>query len=155
MPILPLNLAQGSPSRRYVPWLWGLIGLFIIRVIAQPASLLIESQFLPTFESWHGGVLPYPVLLISQILIIAWMVHITRQFDTGSVIPSHRVGKYVSIIASIYFSVMLVRLILGLTILSEHRWFGSTLPAFFHLVLASFLLLYSHFHIRYSRKSLE
>lgn len=153
MSIPPSNLTQRQPSRGYVPWFWGLIVLFIVRVIAQPTSLIIKSKFLPSFESWHGGVLPYPVLLISQMLIIAWMVYITRQFHTGSVIPNYRIGKYVLIIGSVYFLIMLVRLTLGLTILSAHRWFGSTLPAFFHLVLASFLLLYGHFHVRFGRKS--
>jgi hypothetical protein len=55
----------------------------------------------------------------------------------------------VLIMASIYFIAMLSRLVLGLTMLGEYRWFTSYLPAFFHLVLASFLLLYGHFHFRY------
>lgn len=49
----------------------------------------------------------------------------------------------------IYFTTMLVRLVLGLTILSTNRWFSSILPTMFHLVLASYLLVYGHFHFRY------
>ena len=140
-----------NTSRRYVPWLWLLIGLFAIRVIAQPASLLFHSRFLPPFESWHGGVLPYPLLLTFQILILLWQIFTVRQFSISTINPNHRLGLIVLILASVYFIVMLARLILGLTILSEYRWFSSYLPAFFHLVLASFLFLYGHFHFRYSK----
>jgi hypothetical protein len=45
---------------------------------------------------------------------------------------------------------MLARLILGLTIYHESRWFTSYLPTVFHLVLASWLLAYGHFHYKYS-----
>lgn len=140
-------------SNSYVPWLWLLIGLFLIRVIAQPASLLINSKFLPPFESWHGGVLPYPVLLIFQVLILLWQILTVRSFSLGTTYPNRRLGITILTLASIYFIIMLARLILGLTILIGNRWFGSTLPAFFHLVLASFLFLYGHFHFHQSKFS--
>jgi len=154
--ILSMSLpAQTSDiiTRRYVPWLWLMIGLFTIRVIAQPCSLLFKTKILPPFESWHGAVLPYPVLLLTQLLILAWLVLTARQFTNGSVSPNHRLGVNILIFACIYFTLMLVRLVLGLTILSDHRWFASALPAFFHLVLASFLLLYGHFHFKYGKES--
>jgi uncharacterized protein len=130
-----------------------MIGLFAIRILAQPSSLIVNSKFLPPFESWHGGVLPYPVLLITQLLILAWMILTARQFYLGSVSASHRLGANVLFFASIYFLGMLFRLVLGLTILKEHRWFASPLPAFFHMVLASFILLYGHYHFRYGKDS--
>jgi uncharacterized protein len=129
-----------------------MIGIFAIRVVAQPSSLIFKSKLLPTFEAWHGGVLPYPVLLLTQLLILAWMILTARRFYLGSVSASHRLGVKVLLFANIYFIGMLVRLVLGLTILKEHRWFASTLPAFFHLVLASFLLIYGHFHFRYGKE---
>ena len=39
---------------------------------------------------------------------------------------------------------MFLRLLLGATVLSDVRWFASPLPAFFHLVLATYLLIYTH-----------
>ena len=135
--------------------MWIIKGMFFVhfffRIIAQPASLLISLRFLPPFESWHGGVLPYPVLLIFQILILIWQIRTTRQFTLGSVYPNRRLGITILMLAGIYFITMLARLILGLTILSGQRWFASPLPAFFHLVLASFLFLYGHFHFRHSK----
>jgi hypothetical protein len=54
------------------------------------------------------------------------------------------------VLGGLYFATMLVRLVLGLTVLSTSRWFSSVLPTMFHLVLASYLLLYGHFHFRRS-----
>ena len=47
---------------------------------------------------------------------------------------------------------MLIRLLLGLTIMRDSRWFTSYLPTAFHLVLASWLLVYGHFHLRYGSR---
>ena len=58
----PAMKAMNSPaSQRYAPWLWLLLGLFALRVVAQPLALQVDTQLLPRFESWHGGLLPYPV----------------------------------------------------------------------------------------------
>jgi hypothetical protein len=137
-------------SQPYAKWLWLCAGLFAFRIIAQLAALLFKPTLLPAFESWHGGVLPYPLLLTSQTLIFIWLVWTAWQFSKSSVYPLRRLGMII-IFASLYFLVMLLRLLLGLTILSEHRWFASYLPAFFHLVLASYLFLYGHFHFRHGK----
>jgi uncharacterized protein len=135
-----------SSSRDYAPWLWLLLALFIVRVIAQPMALLTSAPFLPPFESWHSGVLPYPALVGAQLLIIAWLARTAWRFSRGEVIPRYRLGVWMLTFGAIYFATMLVRLVLGLTVLSANRWFSSVLPTMFHLVLASYLLVYGHFH---------
>jgi hypothetical protein len=138
-----------NASADYAPWLWLLLGLFIVRVIAQPLSLVIDSQLLPPFESWHGGVLPYPLLLAAQLLIIAWFARTAWRFGNGDVVPRYRLGVWMLVLGSVYFLTMLSRLFLGLAVLRESRWFSAYLPTAFHLVLATWLLLYGHFHFRY------
>lgn len=138
-----------AAAQKYAPWLWLLSVLFLFRVVAQPLALVFGSGFLPAFESWHGGVLPYPLLLASQILILLWLAHTARRFSAGAVVPRRRVGVPVLVFAAVYFAAMLLRLILGATMLSGQRWFASPLPTVFHLVLAGFLLLYGYFHYRY------
>jgi hypothetical protein len=138
-------------SQHYAKSLWLCTCLFAFRVVAQLAALLFKPSFLPTFESWHGGVLPYPFLLSIQILIFIWLVRTARQFSLGKTHPLRRFGMVIIIFGSLYFLLMLLRLLLGLTIFSEHRWFASYLPAFFHLVLASYLFLYGHFHFRHGK----
>lgn len=151
--IEPLNtkVSQHYASQPYAKWLWLCSGLFAFRVVAQLAALLFKPNFLPVFESWHGGVLPYSLLLATQVLIFIWLARTARQFSQNNVHPRRRLGVAIIIFASLYFLVMLLRLLLGLTILSEHRWFTSYLPVFFHLVLASYLFLYGHFHFQHSK----
>ncbi len=47
-------------------------------------------------------------------------------------------------------AVMVVRLVLGLTVMSSHYWFANHLPTVFHLVLASFMGITGAFHLRYA-----
>jgi sterol desaturase/sphingolipid hydroxylase (fatty acid hydroxylase superfamily) len=146
---IPVEPAPPAPAaRRYSGWLWLLAALFAIRVAAQPAALLSGLSFLPSFESWHSGVLPYGVLLASQFVILAWLGRTAWRFTAGTMVPSRPAGRVLIAVGGVYFVSMLVRLILGLTILHGNRWFASPLPAFFHLVLASYLLLAGHFHWR-------
>ena len=54
----------------YALWLWALTALFAIRVISQPLALVIDFRWLPRFESWHSGVMPYPLLVVAQLFIL-------------------------------------------------------------------------------------
>ena len=121
----------------------------MVRVIAQPLSLIIESPLLPRFDSWHGGVLPYPALLLAQLLIIAWFARTAWRFSRGEAVPRRGRGRFFVTFGTLYFVTMLARLILGLTALRDSRWFTSYLPTLFHLVLASWLLVYGHFNYKY------
>lgn len=123
---------------------WLLVALFAARVIAQPLSLVVSS--LPTFESWHSAALPYSLLLASQLVILAVLCWTTYRMSVGAVNPGRTFGAVVLFLGAVYFLVMIARLVLGLTFLSDVRWFASPLPTAFHLVLASWLLLYGHLH---------
>ena len=136
---------QSMGGRKYAPWLWLLTGLFAIRVAAQPAALVFDA--VPSFDSWHGGVLPYPVLLLTQLCLLGWLARTARRFRTGPVVPRRRLGRAALFFGAVYFAAMSVRLLLGVTVLANVRWFASPLPAFFHLVLASYVMLFGHFHV--------
>jgi len=34
---------NSQPSQRYAPWLWLLLGLFVLRVVSQPLALLVDT----------------------------------------------------------------------------------------------------------------
>jgi len=133
-------------TRRLGGALWVLTGLFLFRVVAQPAARQFDGV-LPSFDSWDGGVLPYPVLLVTQLVILGWLARTAWRFSSGEVVPRRRRGRAVLVLGAVYFAVMFLRLILGATALSGVRWFASPLPAFFHLVLATYLLLYGYGHL--------
>ncbi len=126
--------------------LWFLTGLFAFRVAAQPAALAFE-RLLPSFNSWDGGVLPYPVLLVTQLVILGWLTSTAWKFSTGRVTPRPWIGRAALAFGGVYFAAMFLRLVLGATLLGDVRWFASPLPAFFHLVLATYLLLYGYCHV--------
>jgi uncharacterized protein len=138
-------------AKNYAPWLWLLWTLFLSRVLGQLLAYTAAPSLLPDFEAWHSAILPYWLLVISQLLILLIFAHIAWSFTTGRIRPNFILGNVLLIIGGTYFIGMLIRLSLGLTLYSDHRWFSNHLPTFFHLVLASFLLLVGHFHY-WSRK---
>ena len=127
-----------------------LAALFCLRVSAQLLQVIFPVGWIPAFEDWHSGVLPYPVLLASQLCIIGLMSYALNKVRNRTVRP--RVWKYrlCFVFGGAYFVFMAIRLIAGLTFLAENAWFSRPLPAFFHLVIASFILLLGR-HIRTRR----
>jgi hypothetical protein len=134
------------PSRRYAIGLWLLLLLFAFRVVAQPLALVVDNDLLPPFEAWHSAALPYSLLLASQAAILVALAWTAWRFTTGDVKPRRSIGSVALAFGALYFGLMLLRLVLGLTTLNHVRWFASPLPTVFHLVLAAFVLLYGSFH---------
>jgi hypothetical protein len=136
-----------NPSYRYGVLLWLLLCLFAFRVLAQAATLFFRLPGLPEFEAWHSAVLPYWLLFAAQIAILALLVWTARTFTTGAVRPRRWLGIGALALGALYFTTMLVRLALGLTVLRDQRWFSSRLPTVFHLVLAGYLIVFAWFHM--------
>ena len=154
MGVMMLYMHSGSSehSRKYAPWLWVLLAIFICRVIAQLSLTMFDIPFLPPFEAWHSGALPYTQLLVSQVLIIVLMTFVALRFSQGIVEAKRWLGISLLAPGSLYFSVMVVRLLIGITGISEIVWFNRPIPSFFHIVLAAFVLLVGHYHYTQSRK---
>lgn len=142
-------------SRRYAPWLWLMLCLFMFRVAAQPLALVVHTGFLPRFDSWQSGAVPYPYLVASQLLIILWLGRTAAQFSRGTVVARRRLGAIMMALGGAYFLTMIARLVLGATWLRENYWFASPIPTVFHLVLATAVLLYGHFHFRHGASLIE
>ncbi|MCZ6704992.1 MAG: hypothetical protein O6942_03745 [Bacteroidetes bacterium] len=107
-----------------------------------------DLPFLPTFEVWHSAVMSYPLLLLSQLGIIAALTKTALDFSTGRADASRQSGRLWLWFGLVYLGAMLARLILGLTVMSSHFWFSRHLPTTFHIVLASFVMLVGLFHWR-------
>jgi hypothetical protein len=137
-----------SPHRTvYSVTLAALLALFCFRVLAQLAQRFVAIPFLPPFEVWQSGAVPYGALLVSQIAIIAFYGWILQRFTTDRIRPSRRAGRVFLVVGSIYFVAMALRLVVGLTGLAEGHWFRSYLPTVFHFVLAGFLIVTGHLHL--------
>lgn len=58
------------------------------------------------------------------------------------------VGKRLLILGGAYAFIMIARYILRMTMFPSERWFGGSIPILFHVILASFLITLSIYHLR-------
>ena len=124
-----------------------LCALFGLRVLAQLMQAIYPVEWLPAFEAWQGGVLPYSVLLAGQLVLIGWMSYVLHEVRNRTVRARRWKYLFCWIFGGVYFVFMAFRWIAGMTFLAEDAWFSKTIPAFFHLVIAGFILLLG-VHIR-------
>jgi len=125
--------------------------LFILRVCGQILVVVVDIDFLPPFEQWYSGLLPYSVLLPIQILIIGAMLKIVLDFAKRSgffITPKPRAAVFIKWFSYVYFFSMGVRYVITMTLYPELRWFTDTIPIWFHMVFAAFLYTFSHYHLR-------
>ena len=139
--------------RQYLPWMTALTALFTLRVIAQAAQWVGPVSFLPPLDAWQGSGLPYPVLLAFQLAIVALLVWSTLLVRADAVQPARWKHRACLALGGVYFGVMAFRLVAGLTFLAGAPWFSDPLPALFHVVLASFILLLGHYLYRRGRSA--
>jgi hypothetical protein len=134
-----------------VRWLALFLILFCFRVLAQFLQSIVHIPLLPPFNAWHSTTIPYAWLLGSQIMIITVSLTVITQVRRNSYTCRGWRGKFLIWSGGIYFTLMCLRFVLSITILGSHPWFGATLPAFFHMVLAGFLItmgIYEHMHAK-------
>ena len=106
--------------------------------------------FLPPMREWYSGLIPYPVLLPIQILILLLQAKISLDIWRGSgFFAGHRprVGRSLCWFSCAYFLAMVVRYGLTMYLYPERRWFSGTIPIFFHLVLAAYLFILGQYQL--------
>jgi len=148
---MSVEIRMKKLARRYTLALLVLTGLFAFRVVAQLIQVWYPVEFLPAFERWHSGALPYGLLVGVQGVILVACLRIVWGIFKRTIAPSTQKGKILFALGTIYLVGMCTRLFVGLTIAPDHYWFGATLPTVFHLVLASFIMVYGRFHCLPSR----
>lgn len=127
-------------------WVLDLLALlFLCRVLGQLGVYLGLFPFLPPMDQWQSGTLSYPVLLFSQIIILAVMLFIRRRLLTKGRLLALATARPLKVIvrtfATLYAAVMLVRLLVWWWgELNDFPFFGVWIPPVFHLVLAAYLL---------------
>jgi hypothetical protein len=120
--------------------------LFLLRVLGQLEVVLIAPVWLPPMEQWYSGLLPYPLLLPAQILILMLMTGlIVNEMRRPRAAEAYRVKRWnwLTDLSLIYFAVMLLRLILQFMKGAEDIIDAGGIPVAFHWVLALFLLVLS------------
>ena len=138
-----------STPQSLAPWLWLLLAAFCLRVSGQMLVAFVGVSWLPPMESWYSGLMPYPYLLPSQFLIIALYSKVCVDFTRGHgffVTPRAAFGRGVLVFGYFYFAAMIFRYIIRMSLHPEARWFGGTIPIFFHWVLATFIIIFGQYH---------
>lgn len=133
-----------------------LLSLFCLRVMGQLLVALFHLQFLPPMEKWHSNLLPYPLLLVGQMLIIWLFGQICLDFSRKSGYffePKKALALPLLWFGACYFIVMMIRFAICLNLIFHGTWVSGLIPSFFHLVLASFLLVLGNHHRRLSNKN--
>lgn len=137
----PTRAARAIPPAAWV--LWGLSGLFLLRVVGQVLVEFFGATFLPPSPEWYSGLLPYWLLLPVQILILIWMARINlgvtrrRGFFT---VPHPHLGRFLLIGSALYVAVMVARYFISGKAHPERRfWPPGSIPIVFHFVLAAYL----------------
>ncbi|HEY9731709.1 MAG TPA: hypothetical protein V6C89_07345 [Drouetiella sp.] len=131
--------------------LCSLLGLFCLRVIGQLLVATCHVPFLPPMTEWQSGLLPYPVLLICQALIIGIYGKVCIDFyrRNGFFYKLNPVlAAPLRAIGMIYFVAVALRLLIWMTIFEHHPWFSGTIPIFFHFILSTFLIVLAQNHCR-------
>jgi hypothetical protein len=138
----PVMLTTALEWRRQAV-LWLCIGLFLARVIGQIETVLIEPRWLPPMDDWYSGLLPYPVLLPAQILLLMLMVALVMVQAYGRVsrFAAGRWQRRVRMFALIYFAVMAVRLLVQFARGAPDAIAAGGIPVAFHWILALFFLV--------------
>lgn len=143
-----MSLERDAP-RRLAALLWTLLALFVLRVTGQVLVAFFRVDFLPPMQEWYSGLMPYELLLPSQAVIIVVMTKICADFTRGRgffVVPRRFFGVYWLNFGYLYLAVMLARYPVQMYLRPESRWFGGTIPIFFHWVLAAFVIAVGLYH---------
>ena len=120
--------------------LWILLSLFALRVVGQLLVVAGVAPFLPPMDDWQSGLLPYPSLLTSQIVILVLLTIVCLHFsrNDGYFVRHHTwLATPLWTAGWIYAIGMIVRYAL------LRR---DAIPVVFHIMLASFLLVVAHHH---------
>lgn len=140
-----------SPTRSDARWLWLLLALFSLRVLGQALVAAFSVSFLPPMEEWFSGVIPYPLLLAIQLVMIGVFATICIDLTRGAGYFARRrpgLGAFLTVFGFWYLAVMIIRYVLRMSLYPHERWTGGSIPIFFHWVLATFILIFARYHKR-------
>lgn len=124
---------------------------FLVRVAGQAIQRWFPREFLPPFEAWQGSGISYPALLACQIVILALLGAAICTMVHRVAVMGTMASRCVIVIGCGYFAVMLARLALGLTALSDSGWFTAWISAVLHLDLAVVVILWGWHQHRCAR----
>ena len=139
-------LQLSAPTRHPLCWLWGLTLLLFLRVLGQILVAVWQVPLLPPMPHWYSGLMPYSILLPTQVAILGLQIKLNTDFARQSGCfrqPKPLISKGLQYFSYLYATAMAVRYGATMTLYPERRWLGEgTIPIVFHFVLATYLWLW-------------
>ena len=129
--------------------LWLFTVLVFGRVVGQVVVARFAPRWLPPFDQWQSGLLPYPALLAGQAVVLTLMVWISIDCSRWAgfwVEPRPRLGLAAIIWSYVYFAAMITRYVIRMARRPEQRWLGGTIPIIFHSIVAAFQWTFGTYH---------
>ena len=143
--VAPAQTIHSVPREAWI--LWSLSLLFLLRVVGQILVEFLHVTFLPPSLEWYSGLLPYPLLLPTQLVILIWMARINtgvtfrRGFFTA---PHPYLSRFLLIASILYAGGMAARYFISGHMHPERAsWPPGSVPIAFHFVLAAYLYILS------------
>ncbi len=124
--------------------LWTCTLLFLARVMGQVLVGIYQPEMLPPWKEWYSGLMPYPWLLLSQLLLLMFMavVNVDTARRSGRFhVTDARTRHRLMVFTALYAAAMAFRYGHRMVTLPDQRWFGGTIPIWFHFVLAAWVRL--------------
>lgn len=125
------------------------IVLFLLRVAGQILVVLHAPAWLPPMTGENWNLVPYNILLPSQLAVAVLMCFILYavRFEYGYLGARHAtLGAALIATSAIYAGVMALRYVARMARKPDARWFGGAIPIVFHMVLAAFLFTWGLYH---------
>ena len=141
-----MSMTTPNNRRQFAIVLDVLAFAFFLRVLGQALVAFFHVDFLPAMKQWYSGLLPYPLLLPSQILILAVQVKISLDLhrDAGYfAAPRPRAGTVLRYLSFLYAAGNVLRYLLTM---SAHP--QGSIPIYFHFVLAAYLYVLARYFSR-------
>lgn len=133
----------------YGVYLWLFTVLLLGRVLGQLLVAARAPKWLPPMDHWQSGLLPYPVLLACQMIVLTLMTWMSADFSRAAgfwVEPRPRLGLAARWWSYLYVGAMITRYGIRMARRPDQRWFGGTIPIVFHSVVAAFQWTFGTFH---------
>src|SRR5438552_1580283 len=99
----PARISHPAPREAWL--LWMLSALFLLRVVGQVLVEFFHATFLPPSPEWYSRLLPYPLLLPIQLLILIGMARVNASITRrrGFFTASHPgLGRFLVIASALY-----------------------------------------------------
>ena len=121
---------------------------FLFRVVGQAVQRWAPLPFLPPFDAWQGSGLPYGILLATQIIILGALGYVLTGMAQGRRMLGRRASRIVIGVGALYFAVMAVRLLIGITLAPDSHWFTAWISTALHLALATIIIIWGWHQLR-------